>query len=186
MRFFASTTLVLALTAPAVVFAQQQQQQPPAQTQGQTQGQAQAQQPAQQQQPAQPAGRKFTAAAGLSFNIIKPDKTADFEKFIAQLHQALYASADPKRKQQAAGWKVYKMSEPAPNGNVMYVYVIDPTVTDSDYSIGPILTEGLKDKATAAYDLIKDAYVGQSLANLTLVADFSKPPAAAPAPGGQQ
>lgn len=184
MRFFASTTLVLALTAPAVAFAQQQQQ-PPAQPQGQTQGQAQAQQPA-QQQPAQPAGRKFTAPAGLSFNIIKPEKAADFEKFIAQLHQALYASADPKRKQQATGWKVYKMSEPAPNGNVMYVYVIDPTVTDADYSIGPILTEGLKDKATAAYDLIKDAYVGQSLANLTLVADFSKPPAAAAAPGGGQ
>lgn len=180
MRFFASTTLVLALTAPAVAFAQQQQQQPPAQTQGQTTGQAPA------QQPAQPQARKFTAPAGLSFNIIKPDKTADFEKFIAQLHQALYASADPKRKQQATGWKVYKMSEPAPNGNVMYVYVIDPTVTDADYSIGPILTEGLKDKASAAYELIKDAYVGQSLANLTLIADFSKPPAAAPAPGGQQ
>jgi hypothetical protein len=184
MRFFASTTLVLALTAPAVAFAQQQQQQPPAQTQGQTQGQAQAQQPA--QQPAQPAARKFTAPAGLSFNIIKPDKTADFEKFIAKLHQALYQSTDAKRKQQATGWKVYKMSEPAPNGNVMYVYVIDPTVTDADYSIGPILTEGLKDQAAAAYELIKDAYVGQSLANLTLIADFSKPPAPTPAPGGQQ
>lgn len=184
MRFFASTTLVLALTAPAVAFAQQQQpQQPPAQTQGQTQGQAQAQQPA-QPQPAQPAGRKFTAPAGLSFNIIKPEKAADFEKFIAKLHDALYKSADAKRKQQATGWKVYKMSEPAPNGNIMYVYVIDPTV-DADYSIGPILTEGLKDQAAAAYDLIKDAYVGQSLANLTLIADFSKPPAAAPAGGGQ-
>src|SRR5512141_210855 len=107
MRLFASTTLVLALTVPALAYAQQQPpqqqppQQPPAQTQGQTQGQAQAQQPAQQQQPAQPAGRKFTAPAGLSFNIIKPEKAADFEKFVGRLHEALYKSADPKRKQQA-------------------------------------------------------------------------------------
>jgi hypothetical protein len=177
MRFLARLTLALVFVVPVAAFAQQPQQQPPAQPQ--TQGQQPAQQPAQPpaQQPAQaPAdpGRKFTAPAGLLFNIIKPEKTAEFEAFIAKLHESLQKSPDPARKQQAAGWKVYKMSEPA-GGNVMYVYFIDPAVAGADYTATRIIAETLPSEAQAIYEKIKDAFAGQSLANLTLVADFSKP-----------
>lgn len=164
MRFLSRLTLALVLAVPAAAFAQQPQQQPPAQPS------AQAQQPAAPQDP----GRKFTAPAGFLFNIIKPEKTADFEAFLGKLHEALQKSQDAARKQQAAGWKVYKMTEPA-NGNVMYVYFIDPAVPGADYTATRIIAETLPSEAQAIYEKIKDAFAGQSLANLTLVADFSKP-----------
>ncbi len=171
MRFLARLTLALVFVVPAAALAQQPAQQPPAQPQ--TQGQQPAQQPA-QPAAAQDPGRKFTAPAGLLFNIIKPEKTADFEAFLAKLHESLAKSADPVRKQQAAGWKVYKMAEPA-GGNVMYVYFIDPAVAGADYTATRIIAETLPSEAQGIYEKIKDAFAGQSLANLTLVADFSKP-----------
>jgi hypothetical protein len=173
MRFLSRLTLALVLAVPAAAFAQQPQQQPPAQPPAQ--GQPPAQQPPAQQQPAtQDPGRKFTAPAGILFNIIKPEKAADFEAFLTRLHESLQKSQDATRKQQAAGWKVYKMTEPA-NGNIMYLYFIDPTVPGADYTATKIIAETLPSEAQAIYEKIKDAFAGQSLANLTLVADFSKP-----------
>jgi hypothetical protein len=173
MRFLSRLTLALVLAVPAAAFAQQPTQQPPAQPP------AQGQQPADQsaqQQPAQPQdpGRKFTAPVGLLFNIIKPEKSAAFEAFLTKLHESLQKSQDATRKQQAASWKVYKMAEPA-NGNIMYIYFIDPTVPGADYTATKIIAETLPSEAQAIYETIKDAFAGQSLANLTLVADFSKP-----------
>lgn len=165
MRFLAMSTLALVIAAPAAGFAQDPQQQPPSEQQ--------AQQPA--QQPAADSGRKFSAPAGILFNIIKPEKAADFEKFLDKLHEALQKSTDPARKQQAAGWKVYKMSEPDGRGNVMYLYFVDPTVADADYTATRIIAEVMPSEAQAIYETIKDAFAGQSIANLTLVKDFSKP-----------
>jgi hypothetical protein len=167
MRFLARFTLALVLAAPAVAVAQEQPQQQPAQPQTQTQ------QPA-QQPPADP-GRKFTGTAGILFNIIKPEKAADFEAFLAKLHESLQKSAEPARKQQATGWKVYKMTEPDARGNIMYLYFVDPAVPGADYTATRIIAETLPSEAQAAYEKIKDAFAGQSIANLTLVADFSKP-----------
>src|SRR4030095_1182721 len=56
----------------------------------------------------QPVNRVFGSEAGMIFNPIKPDKTADFENVMARLKDALTQSEDPVRKQQAAGWKVFK------------------------------------------------------------------------------
>jgi len=173
MRFLSRLTLALVLAVPAAAFAQQPQQQPPAQPTAQGQQPAEQQPPA-QQQAAQDPGRKFTAPAGILFNIIKPEKATAFEAFLAKLHESLQKSQDATRKQQAAGWKVYKMAEPA-NGNIMYIYFIDPTVPGADYTATRIIAETLPSEAQALYETIKDAFAGQSLANLTLVADFSKP-----------
>jgi hypothetical protein len=171
MRLFARFTLALVFAAPAIALAQEQPQQPPAQPQTQTQQPAQ--QP-QQQPPADP-GRKFTGQAGILFNIIKPEKAADFEAFLAKLHEALQKSAEPARKQQAAGWKVYKMTEPDARGNIMYLYFVDPAAPGADYTATRIIAETFPTEAQALYEKIKDAFAGQSIANLTLVADFSKP-----------
>ncbi|HSL20936.1 MAG TPA: hypothetical protein VK886_05330 [Vicinamibacterales bacterium] len=171
MRFIARLTFALVLAAPAAAFAQQPSpQQPPAQP---AQQQPTQQQPA--QQPAADPGRKFAGQAGILFNIIKPEKTADFEAFLAKLHESLQKSADPVRKQQAASWKVYKMSEPDGRGNVMYLYFVDPAVAGADYTATRIIAETLPSEAQALYEKIKDAFAGQSIANLSLVADFSKP-----------
>ena len=70
----------------------------------------------------------IAADAGVIFFPVKPERTADFEKVMAKLHEALAASEDPVRKQQAAGWKVFKAVEPGPNNTVLYVFLIDPAV----------------------------------------------------------
>ena len=104
---------------------------------------------AQQAAPAPPAAPQQQAAPGLVFgsdagiiiNTIKADKTADFEEVVGKIKEALSKSEDAVRKQQAAGWKVFKVLEPGPNGNVLYVFVMDPVVKDADYGMAKILTE---------------------------------------------
>src|SRR5450759_4389410 len=78
---------------------------------------------------AAPAARTFASDAGMVLNFIKPDKTADFEAVIAKLKEALQKSEKPERKQQAASWKVFKSPDPAAGGNVLYVFMIDPSVS---------------------------------------------------------
>src|SRR5439155_9337440 len=98
---------------------------------------AQAQQPAAQQAPAQqaqaPTKRVFASDAGMVLNFIKPDKTADFEAVMVKLKEALQKK--PERQAQAASWKVFKSPDPAAGGNVLYVFVIDPSVKDADYTV---------------------------------------------------
>jgi hypothetical protein len=40
-----------------------------------------------------------------------------------------------------------KAAEPGPNGTVVYVFLIDPTVPGADYSLGPILAEAYPNPA---------------------------------------
>src|SRR5262245_15389735 len=58
--------------------------------------------------PAVPASRKFTSDGGMIINIIKPDKAADFEAVMARVKDALAKSDNPKRKQMALSWRVFK------------------------------------------------------------------------------
>jgi hypothetical protein len=132
-------------------------------TQGQQQP-APGQQPQQQQQQGQQEqqqgpGLSFSTDAGIVFNVIKADKTADFEMIVGRLKDALAKSEDPVRKQQAAGWKVFKAQEPAQNGNVYYLFVLDPVVKDADYTISKILSEAFPSEVQDLYAKMRDAYV---------------------------
>ena len=60
---------------------------------------------------------------------------------IAKLRAALTNSKDPVRNQQGWGWKIFKAAEPGPNGSVLYVFVMDPTVKGADYGVAKILAE---------------------------------------------
>ena len=135
---------------------------------------AQAQAPAQQAQPVSNQ-RLFPNDGGMILNFIKPDKTADFEAVMAKLKEALQKSPKPERKQQAASWKVFKSPEPAQNGNVLYVFVIDPSVKAADYTVSTILAEVFPQEVQTLYKQYADAYAsGQNFVNLTLVTDFGK------------
>src|SRR5437763_11427552 len=94
---------------------------------------------AQAQAQAPPPKRVFASDGGLVLNFIKPDKTADFEEVIGKLKTALQKSEKPERKAQAASWKVYKSPDPAAGGNVLYVFIISPSVKDADYTVSTIL-----------------------------------------------
>ena len=122
-----------------------------------------------------PTTRVFGSDAGMVLNFIKPDKTADFEGVIAKLKEALAKSAKPERKQQAATWKVFKSPDPAASGNVLYVFLIDPSVKDADYTVSTILAEVFPTEVQALYKQFADSYAsGQNFVNLTLVSDLGK------------
>jgi hypothetical protein len=151
--------------------------------------------PAQQaQQPAQQApGLTFDGDAGLILMQIKPDKTADFESVMAKLHEALMKTDKPERKQQAAGWKIYKSTDPGPGGNVLYVAVVNPALKGADYTVAKILYEVFPTEVQQIFPSYRDSFAaGLNRVNLNLVQDFStaahaqSAPAAAPAPAQQQ
>ena len=126
-----------------------------------------------QQAAAAPAKRVFGSDAGMVLNFIKADKTADFEAVMAKLKEALNKSDKPERKAQAAGWKVFKSPEPAAGGNVLYVFVIDPSVKDADYTVSTILAEAFPQEVQAIFKQYSDSYAsGQNFVNLQLVQKF--------------
>ena len=124
---------------------------------------------------AAPTTRVFASDGGMVLNFIKPDKTADFEAVVAKLKEALAKSAKPERKQQAASWKVFKSPDPAAGGNVLYVFIIDPSVKGADYTVSNILAEAFPQEVAALYKQYAEAYAsGQNFVNLTLVSDLGK------------
>jgi hypothetical protein len=137
--------------------------------------QAQQATPPAQQAAAAPTKRVFASDGGLVLNFIKPDKTADFEAVIGKLKEALQKSTKPERKQQAASWKVFKSPEAAQGGNVLYVFIIDPSVKDADYTVSTILAEAFPQDVQTLYKQYADSYAsGQNFVNLALVSDLGK------------
>ena len=130
------------------------------------------------QEAAQPAAPKLTfeGDTALWTVAIKPDKTADFEKIIAKLHEGLNKSEKPERKQQAGGWKVMKLAKPLPDGNIAYVHIINPVVPGADYTVMQALYELWPDERQALYEM----YRGTFAQNLSLAVGNM---VAAPAPG---
>lgn len=135
-------------------------------------------------QPAPPASaapapaaqpRTFTAPLGLLFNTVRADRAEDFEKAMGYLQAALASSTNERVRAQAAGWRMFKATEPGPNNSVLYVYVLDPTVAGADYSLGRILADAYPDqtKLQEIWKLYSGAVTGGSLLNLTPL----KPPA---------
>lgn len=171
-------------TGPVQPPATQKPQQPPTPTEP-----APTEQVPAPKDPAQPAvqapalGRVIAADAGVIFFPVKPERTGDFEKIMAKLHDALAASDDPVRKQQAAGWKVFKAVEPGPNNTALYVFLIDPAVKGSDYAFWKTIYDAFPAEVQELYRLYTAASAGgQTLLNLQLLQSFGAPPAPAPAP----
>ena len=112
---------------------------------------------------------------GMVFNYIEQDCVDGFEQVMARLGQVMAESENPERVQQASGWKVYKAIEPGPNNNVLYVWFIDPTVPDADYSVAQILNEEIPNEVQGLYETFNDSFgLGQMPINLELVMDFGE------------
>jgi len=129
-----------------------------------------------QQAAAPPTKRVFASDAGMVLNFIKPDKTADFEAVMVKLKEALMKSDKPERKQQAASWKVFKSPDPAGGGNVLYVFMVDPSVKDADYTVSNILAEAFPPaELNTIYKQYADSYAqGQNIINLNLIQKLGK------------
>ena len=137
---------------------------------------AQAQTPPAQQAQQQKSPYVFAGDGAAVLNFVKADKTADFEMVMGKLKEALAKSEKPERKQQAAGWKVFKAAEPGPSGAVIYVFLIDPAAKGSEYSVGNILVEAFPAEGAALYKTYSDCFgqPAQNVLSLTLVSDLGK------------
>tara|TARA_B100001013_G_C24596791_1_gene437118 strand:- start:577 stop:1080 length:504 start_codon:yes stop_codon:yes gene_type:complete len=112
---------------------------------------------------------------GMVFNYIEQDSADAFEEVMARLGQVMAESENPERVQQASGWKVYKAIEPGPNNNVLYVWFIDPTVPEADYSVAQILNEEVPNEVQGLYETFNGSFgLGQMPINLELVVDFGE------------
>ena len=121
--------------------------------------------------------RVFASESGLILSPIRATKVLDFEMVIARIHEALSKSADPIRQQQAAGWKVYRVTEPGPAGSVLFVFLLSPAVKGADYTIGKILMEAFpQEEVLEIFEMYTSSFAGpQSLLSMRLYEDFSQP-----------
>ena len=125
MRAFVITSFALALAlVPAAALAQATTTQPP----------PAAAAPAPAQPEAAAPKVPFTTPAGILLVQIKPDKTADFEEMVGKLKAGFAKTADESLKKQAAGFKVYKSSEPF-GTNTLYVVFLEPTAPNTEYEL---------------------------------------------------
>jgi len=120
-----------------------------------------------------PQARIFTGDVGLMFNVIKPDKTADFEMVIGKLKEALAKSDDPVHKQMAQGWRVIKNPEPIQGGNYLYVFLIDPVVKDADYTVSKVLAKAFPAEVQELFKVYAACFAGGvTLQNYTTLANM--------------
>jgi len=107
-----------------------------------------------------PQARVFTGDVGLMFNIVKPDKTADFEMVVGKLKEALAKSDDPVHKQMAQGWRVLKNPEPIQGGNYLYVFLVDPVVKDADYTVSRVLAKAFPAEVQELFKVYSACFAG--------------------------
>jgi hypothetical protein len=97
--------------------------------------------------------------------LIKSDKTADFEMVLNKDKEAMAKSEKPERKQQAAGWLVFKSAEPI-QGNIAYVMRIDPIVKGAEYDLMRIIAEVFPTEAQEIFPKYRDAFAGRAVTEL--------------------
>ena len=102
---------------------------------------------------------EFTSDLGAFLIIVKSEKAPMFESAMGRLRQALAQSTVAIRKQQAAGWRVLKSTEQPTDGNITYLFLIDPVVKQASYDPIEIIRELAPNDVQAVYDQLKDAWV---------------------------
>jgi hypothetical protein len=133
---------------------------------------ARAQDPAAAQPPAAPV-LALDGDIALITILIKPDKTADFETVLTKLKEALAKSEKPERKQQAAGWKIFKSTQMA-QGNAVYIMRIDPVVKGQEYDISRLIAEVFPVEVQQIFELYKNAFAGRAITYMTHFMDMSQ------------
>ncbi len=127
-----------------------------------------AQEPAAAAAPAAPAAPvlPLEGDAATITVLIKPDKTADFEAVLAKLKEALAKSETAERKEQAAGWTIYKTPQ-AVQGNVAYIMIINPVVKGQEYDISRLIAEVFPVEVQEYFAKYKDSFAGRGITPLT-------------------
>jgi hypothetical protein len=126
---------------------------------------------------AQTSARVFKSGAGLMVKFVRPDRVSDFEATLTRLKEALDRSNDPGRRKQAAGWKVFRAAETSLNGDIIYVFEIDPVIPGADYAVATILAEAFPSEREFLIRRYADSYsTHQSVVSLNLIAALGESP----------
>lgn len=109
-------------------------------------------------QPARGPALAFASDAGILLSPIVPAQAAIFEQVMQKVREALEKSADPVRRKQAAGWRVYKATDPF-QGHTLYISVMDPAVKGAEYNVFDFLRETMGDaEARALFEQFRAAH----------------------------
>ena len=108
----------------------------------------------------------FDSDAVLVTLLIKPDRTSDFEFVLSRLKEALQKSDKPERRQQAAGWQVFKSLQTV-QGNAVYIMRLDPVVRGEEYDITRLIAETFPVEVQEIFPKYRDAFAGRVITELT-------------------
>lgn len=97
--------------------------------------------------------------------LIKPDRTADFEMVLNKVKESLAKSEKADRKQQAAGWVVFK-SPTAVQGNTVYIMRVDPIIKGAEYDLMRIIAEVFPVEVQEIFGKYKDAFAGRAVTEM--------------------
>ena len=126
----------------------------------------------------------FAAETGILLSPIVPAQSAVFEEVMEKVKESLVKSTDPVRKQQAAGWKVYKATEPF-LATTLYVSIMNPAIKGAEYNVFELLQTLMGDSdARALFQKFRTAFAGpQHVLNLTAVTVMNPDAPASGTPG---
>ncbi|MCA1583808.1 MAG: hypothetical protein LC791_03200 [Acidobacteria bacterium] len=126
--------------------------------------------PAPAAQPATPEAPRLTfeGDTALVTLLVKPDKTTEFESVLAKVKESMMKSEKPERKNQAAGWTVYKVPQPV-QGSVVYYFLIQPVVKGQEYDPVMLINEVFPSEATALFNTFKESRNGGASTTLQTV-----------------
>lgn len=116
--------------------------------------------------PQPPLLRSLNADAAIITVLVRPEKTMDLESTLGFLGRSLQKSDRPVRREQAAGWKVFKSVQPI-NGNAAYVMSIDPVMQEQEYDVIRLIGEAYPAEVQEIFQKYRDAFVGQAIVRLT-------------------
>jgi hypothetical protein len=74
----------------------------------------------------------------------------------------------------SSGWERVAVAR-ATNGDIVYIFEIDPAVEGADYTVSDILAEAFPDEATSLYERYAGSGAGtQHVVSLTLIAELGR------------
>ncbi len=121
------------------------------------------------------AQRTFRGDSALMVRFVRPEMADQYEASLASVKQALTRSSSPTRRQQAAGWRVFRALQTATNGDLVYVFEIDRPVAGADYAVSTLLAESFPEQAGSLYRRYAESYSGpQNILDLQLVDGFTR------------
>jgi hypothetical protein len=110
------------------------------------------------------------APAGMILSYVKSGQSTAFEQTMSRVGEALAASENAERRQQAVGWKIYKATAPLEEGVLLYISVFNPVVSGADHWVPQILNEAFPTEVQKLYETYVGAFAdGEILLSLSPV-----------------